>query len=62
MLILKKNPFKWSKTAENVNLPMMNISVKQNGKTVKRTHLPVAGDVFITSNCKNSFSSVKIFY
>ena len=59
MLIMKKNPFKWSKRAENVNLPMMNISVKHDGKTVKPTSLPVAADVFIAVNCTSCFSFIK---
>ena len=59
MLIMKKNPFKWSETAKNVNLPMMNISVKNDGKTVKPTSLPVAADVFIAMNCMSWFSFIK---
>ncbi|XP_041373429.1 polycystic kidney disease protein 1-like 2 [Gigantopelta aegis] len=48
MMIIKKNPFQWSPTADDVNLPVMKISVKNDGKSLNPSDLTVPADIFIS--------------
>ncbi|XP_041360511.1 uncharacterized protein LOC121376803 [Gigantopelta aegis] len=61
MMIMKKNPFQWSPTAEEVNLPVMKISVKNDGKSLNPSDLSVPADIFISVNLSNVMEEDKIY-
>ncbi|XP_041369722.1 sperm receptor for egg jelly-like [Gigantopelta aegis] len=61
MMIMKKNPFQWSPTADVVNLPVMKISVKNDGKSLNPSDLSVPADIFISVNLSNVMEEDKIF-
>ncbi|XP_041371627.1 uncharacterized protein LOC121385155 [Gigantopelta aegis] len=61
MMIIKKNPFQWSPTTDDVNLPVMKISVKNDGKSLNPSDLPVPADIFISVNLSNVMEEDKIY-
>ncbi|XP_041369944.1 sperm receptor for egg jelly-like [Gigantopelta aegis] len=61
MMIMKKNPFQWSPTADEVNLPVMKISVQNDGKSLDTSDLPVPADIFISVNLYNVMEENKIY-
>ncbi|XP_041369726.1 polycystic kidney disease protein 1-like 2 [Gigantopelta aegis] len=61
MMIMKKNPFQWSPTADEVNLPVMKISVKNDGKSLNSSDLPVPADIFISINLSNVMEEDKMY-
>ncbi|XP_041369934.1 polycystic kidney disease protein 1-like 2 [Gigantopelta aegis] len=61
MMIFKKNPFQWSSTADEVNLPVMKISVQNDGKSLNPSDLSVPADIFISVNLSNVMEEDKIY-
>ncbi|XP_041368785.1 polycystic kidney disease protein 1-like 2 isoform X2 [Gigantopelta aegis] len=61
MMIMKTNPFQWSPTAKKVNLPVMKISVKKDGKSLHPSNLSVPADIFISANLSNVMEEDKIY-
>ena len=50
---MEKNPFVWSPTAKSVNLPVMQVKLKEKEETVYPSNLSLGVDIFVAHNRMN---------